>query len=167
MPRYHVLVAYGGAHSVGVAVDIAKCLTSKGMMAHIAVPGLKESIRISTENSILTFEETCHAILAVGTDGSSNNPKFVEEIEFAKYHKDEDGRYDPIPVVAFLKEKAKNVPLVLTIGCSRVRFHQGQHKKKCKEVAEMVRHEIRHHVKFNPQTLTLITKNALRERKTN
>jgi len=146
-----VFVAYAGSNSEAVAVDMAKCLSERGLRAHIAVPGLKESINIDSENAILNFELKCQAVFAVGTDGAANSPKFVDEIEAAKYRKDDDGRYDPIPVIAFMKENASDIPLVLTTGCSRIRFGQGRHKSKCREASEMIRYKIREQVNFEEQ----------------
>jgi hypothetical protein len=165
LPKYHVFVAYGGEDSEAVAVDMAKCFTSRGLKAHIAVLGLKESIDVSLENAIQNFIPTSHAMLAVATDESNSRRKFIEEIETAKYHKDRDGRDDPIPVVAFLKDKARNVPPILMIGCPRIRFQKGQHRNKCKNVAEMVRYTIRERVKFSEQPPIVLVPKILPRRK--
>ena len=160
MPRYHVFVAYGGDSAKDVAVDMARCLTRRGFKAHIAVPGLRESINVSSESEILTKERECDAILAVSTDNSRDSKKFEDEIEMAKYD-----RSNPIPVIAFLKENAKAVLPILTVGCSWVKFKTGEHNGNCAKVAWMVRYVLHQRIKFRRQPRIISAKKNLRRRK--
>lgn len=79
---------------------------------------------------------TCHAILAVNTDESYDSKKFIDEVEMARYAP------APLPVVAFI-EKGCRVILMLTVGCTRIEFRKGGHKRECDKVAYQLRVEIK------------------------
>lgn len=137
MPKYKVFVAYGGTGAADIAQDMVRCLRTKKLRLFIAVPGLRESINLSSEENILAFERTCDAVFAVSTDDSSQSPNFRDEVELVKYDQTQS-----IPVVAFLKKDAPGMLLALQTGCTHIRFDNKMHLQKCSEAAIAIRQQI-------------------------
>ena len=136
MPRYRIFIAYGGSSALSVASAMADCLWQHGLRPLIAAAGCRGSVSVASQEDIFRLLRTCHAVLAVNTDESYNSKKFIDEVEMAWY-------YPPlVPVVAFI-EKGCKVILMLKVGCTRIEFSKGGHKRECAKVAWQLRLEIK------------------------
>ena len=136
MPRYRVFIAYGGSSALTVASAMADCLWHQGLQPQIGAPGCRGSVSVARQEDLFRLLRTCHAVLAVNAAQSYNSRKFIDEVEMARYGD------VPIPVLAFI-EKGCKVIYVLKVGCTRIEFPKGGHKRKCANVASQLRLEIK------------------------